>query len=404
VNSWLTPRHLAALAIAVLLHAMLLWWVSQADLQRMPRGEDAVIMEIVEVKPPPPEAEEPEETKPPEPESVEKTAPPLVKEALAALPPMPPPVEPAPIPPEPTVPPPPIIEFQDPGAGADAPRMNGKAGDSRMQAVVGVGPGTLMPSFGDLEGALDDKAVGPRSDAQRTEAVAKAFIEEELTKDAIELGLVDDYLRVLKNTLATAWRPARAELNDGGKKVGRIGFLQNAYSPNPAWGELWQTYFEMAEQYAKTGTKPRISRKKLNRLRELMRSRQRPFRFSTISEVQISQDAEGKLLHVDIALTSGHPRIDAGIKSAVARALQVMPHPPPALMTHGKSTKTRWRFRATWTMIPPTAWLQGAAWDIGPKGLEFDVPFQIKLKTKVALVDLDAARRGAATESPRGTP
>jgi hypothetical protein len=388
VRDWATTRHGIALVVAAALHAILLFWVSIADVEQTPRTRDAVALKIVDILPPQKRHVEME----PEPEAARPDpAPepprPLPRETPIAevVPPKGPDIETAP----PSV---------DVALESGGPRLAPGPADSKMSAVVGIGPRALTPNLGQLEGALDDQAVGPRSDGERTAAVAREFIEEELSRDAISLGLVDDYLRVLKDTITTAWRPARAQLNDGGKKVGRVGFMQNAYSPNPAWGELWQTYFDLAGQYARTGTKPRITKKKLERLRELMRSRQRPFRFSTISEIEIAQDAQGKLLHVDIALGSGHPLIDVGIKEAVARALRVMPNAPPLLMTHGKSTKSRWRFRATWTMIPPTAWLQGAGWDIGPKGLEFDVPFQIKLKTVVALVDLDAKKRGGAVQ------
>ena len=40
--------------------------------------------------------------------------------------------------------------------------------------------------------------------------------------------------------------------------------------------------------------------------------------------------------------------------------------------------------RATWTMVPPTAFLTGAAFDITPKGFTVDVPFdQLPTATRI---------------------
>ena len=50
----------------------------------------------------------------------------------------------------------------------------------------------------------------------------------------------------------------------------------------------------LAKQYA-NGVQPRLESQRLERLRELMRSRQGAFRVQAISEVKLTQDPSGKI-------------------------------------------------------------------------------------------------------------
>ena len=74
---------------------------------------------------------------------------------------------------------------------------------------------------------------------------------------------------------------------------------------------------------------------------------------------------------------------------SVMSATLVMPDKPPARFANGRAFRSHWRMRATWRMVPPTALMQGTSWDIGPRGVELDVPFQIKLSTNVMLLKVD---------------
>jgi hypothetical protein len=77
------------------------------------------------------------------------------------------------------------------------------------------------------------------------------------------------------------------------------------------------------------------------------------------------------------------------VRDAFMTAAQVMPDKPPARFANGRAFRSRWRLRATWKLIPPTALLSGSSWDLTPKGVELDVPFQIKLSTRVMLLKVD---------------
>ncbi len=262
------------------------------------------------------------------------------------------------------------------------------SGPSAIDQVLGTSSGPLALSRQGLEGALDLRADGPMRDSQAAAKKATRALQADLADDAVSAGLADDYFRELRTKIETSWLPATAQLNDGGQSTTQMGMMASVVQDTEAWGEMWKAYLDLAKQYA-NGVQPKIETARLERLRELMRSRRGAFRVQAISEIHVSQDATGKLLLMEFPMTSGHPGIDDGMREAIARAIDALPDPPPKRLSHGRSFSSWWRLRATWTMVPPTALLTGTSFDVTPKGFAVDVPFQIKLKTNVMLLRTD---------------
>jgi len=395
-------RATAAFVVAFVAHVVVALVTERASL-RVAREDDArLTVDIVTLPPlPPPPVEEP---------PIEE---PVVEEPPAEEPP-------AEKPPEKIEEPPPVVEASPPQAPVTderapeddtpppviatdtpaPPSENGAAIPEGMTSedllrrrpsgpmgkVLGTDP--FATKLSDIEKALDFKAEGPMSDKDRAAANAKRFIQDEMSQDTVVLGLVDDYFRELKNRMETAWQPAAKDLNDGGESTSRVGFTRDFAVNRAAWGEVLELYMDMAEQYGKA-EKVSVDRKRVERMRELFRSKRGNLRFHAISEVILTQAPDGAMLTVEFPISSGHPGIDEGIKEAFARAISVMPAPPPERLHHGRTFKSHWRLRATWRMIPPTALMTGAAFDVSAKGVDVDMPFQIKLTTHVMLTNVD---------------
>jgi len=260
-------------------------------------------------------------------------------------------------------------------------------GTGALDAVLGTG-GPLGVSRDGLAGALDIRTEGPAKDSTVAARKATRALQDDLADDAVSAGLADDYFRTLRWRVETSWQPAVNELNDGGERTTQMGMMKSLVDDRAAWGEMWLAYMDLAKQYA-NGNQPRLEAARMERLRELMRSRQGAFRVQAISEVKLTQDPTGKIQLLEFPLTSGHPGIDDGMRDAIAQAILAMPDPPPPRMHHGRSFSSWWRLRATWTMVPPTAFFSGSSFDITAKGFDVDVPFQIKLKTNVMLLRTD---------------
>lgn len=382
----------ASAVLAAVVHVGLALLVRSLEEQDLFADPGRVAVELVEVKPPPTPVE-PEP--PPEPE-------PIVEE-----PPRPEPVvEPEPTPaerervvePEPPAEPTPVPDVTPPSApapptpalppGSDSPVRVAPRAPSFMDRVLGTGDDPFGTGLKELEGGLEYKADGPMSDTERAEKLTRRMIEDELAADAVSAGLADDYFRALRSRVETAWKPAKKQLNDGGDAVTQRGFVEDLGQNPQAIGEIWETYLDVAQQYAR-GEKPSITKKRAERIRELFRSRKGNFRFHAITEVVVTQDENGHILTIEVPLSSGHPGFDEGVRDAFVAATQVMVEKPPPRLSNGRAFRSSWRLRATWIMVPPTAWLSGAGWDLTPDGVKVDVPFEVKLKTRVMLLGFD---------------
>ncbi len=294
---------------------------------------------------------------------------------------------------------PPTVDDSAPVTGSES-LMRLPKGDGRIGEILGTGK-PLSPRLATLERALDARSDGPMSDTQRAGRNAARHLQVDLADDAVSAGLADDYFRRLANHVDTSWRPAMKQLNDGGASVGQIGMMKSFVDDRAAWDELWLAYLDLAKLYAR-GQRPKLETARAARLRELMRSRKGMFRFHAISELVLTQGPDGKVLTIEMPLVSGHPGIDEGAKDAISTAVDAMPEAPSARVHHGRSFTSTWRMRATWTMVPPTALLTGAGFDITPKGIHIDIPFDIKLKTAVLLLRTDAHAQPSSAPSSAG--
>ncbi len=381
-------RGLAALLGALVVHGLVPLVVEHSDVRVLFPPHERVAITVVPPPPlPPPPAPEPLLPSP-EPRLPRDVPPPT------STPLVEPPADPMPAAPT-SASPPAGTPLPEP-----APRsvMRLPRGPSTMDRVLGAGD-PLAPSRASLERALDLQVDKPVSDKEAAGRAAVQALQADLADDAVSAGLADDYFRTLKGHVETQWHPEMAHLNDGGASTTQLGMMRGLVEDTAAWGEMWQAYMDLAKQYA-NGEQPRLEIARRERLRELMRSRKGAFRVHAISELKLTQDPEGKLLLLELPLPSGHPNIDEGMREAVVQALRAMVDPPPSRVHHGRSFSSWWRLRATWTMVPPTAFLTGAGFDMTPKGFTVDVPFEIKLTTNVILLRTDARTSINAEGSP----
>ncbi len=379
-------RELVSAAVAVALHLAVALHVAKRDVVRRfePVASERVTVDVVTPPPqpePPPSEPEPPESPTPTPRTPRSTAPTPVPEPVAPPPAVP--SEPPTKPPEPVAPP-----TEDVPSIMRLPTVPTPVTPSGIDNVLGLTRGPFAQSRASLEGALDLRVDGPMKDSDAAAKNASRALQSDLADDAVSVGLADDYFRTLRTGVERSWRPATAQLNDGGASTTQLGMTTSFVQDTAAWDEMWRAYMDLAKQYA-NGQPPRVEPSRMERMRELMRSRRGMFRVHAITELKLTQDVQGQIQLLEVTLPSGHPHIDEHIKDAIAEAIRAMPDPPPARLHHGRSFSSWWRLRATWTMTPPTAFLTGAAFDITSKGFTIDVPFEIKLKQNVMLLRTD---------------
>lgn len=371
------------MAAAVLVHAAVMLVVVDSDVKQrlVPAPEqrvDVALLQRAPVEPTPESVPEPTPVAVPPPARAGATSP---APAMPAVP-------------EPTTTPEAVAAADGPAVppapAPEAPEslLRQRGGPTGLDAVLGT-RGPLGASQAALEGALDLKVDGPVRDSIAAARTATRHLQEDLADDAVTAGLADDYFRELHQHITTAWQPAMKELNDGGASTTQLGMLSSFAADSSAWGEAWQAYLDLARQYA-NGVPPQLAPARVERLRELFRSRKGAFRVHAIAEVKLTLDPTGTIQLLEFTMPSGHTGIDQGIGAAIENALAAMPAPPPPRLHHGRSFSSHWRLRATWSMVPPTALFSGTSFDVTPKGFSVDVPFQIKLNTNVMLNRTDA--------------
>jgi hypothetical protein len=374
---------MVALLVALLLHAFLAVGIVRAPVRVFPSPTQQRVELVVLPTPPTPPTPPTQTTTP----SIPPTPPPLDKK-----PPRSPTVTPTaktttPTPTPPTNAPSPQSPASTPPNDNASSVMPTLPGTTSLGGVFG-GPGGLMPSLSTLERSLDGPSTGPRTDGQRAQQTAVQNLQRDFADDIVTSGLADDYFRLLRLQIERAWQPAKNDLNDGGASATQVGLSKAFATDMSAWNELWSAYLDVAKQYA-NGVQPQLEPARKARLIETMRSRKGMFRIQAISEFSLTLDPSGKIQLLQNTLGSGHPRIDAAMSDAIVNAARAMPDKPPSRITQGRSFTSSWRLRATWTMVPPTAFLSGAGFDITSKGVDIDIPFEIKLQTNVQLLRTD---------------
>ena len=136
-------------------------------------------------------------------------------------------------------------------------------------------------------------------------------------------------------------------------------------------------------------------------MRELWNAKRTGWDMNVIAEIAVQQDHDGRLTMFDFLLSTGHKGIDEGIREAMSSAITHLKNDPPEGLAHGQSFESRWRLRATWRMVPPTALLTGGSFNVTPKGIDMDIPFALHLNTAVELKSIKTASQARTMPATR---
>lgn len=390
-----------------------------------------------------------EQEPPPLPEPVPAPPPrPKLRERPTAPPDPSPAPEPAPVPdddvvflPVPRPAPPPLIPPpQIPPPMAPLPVKDLSGGGERgslLDRVMGQGaPSALGIDLPSLEGALDFRAPGPMSDKERGERAVTGYLKGALAQHDVRRGLADDYFRRFGKVIERQWRPQKGELNDGGKAVSQLGILQD-FLLNPArWGEYYKLYVVevMAPMMAAFGldhtlrhvpdpSAPTMAGQRelspdelQQKLLEELGTRKQALRFSASARLRVFHDDKGRVMAIEVLASSGHPRLDDGMRQALERAAAALSEDAPPGVAAGRPFTSEWLLDARWQMTPPrcyamqmgggppqpipedpiTTFQCAPKWDITRDGLEVERPFEVKLHTEARLLEVQPAPEGGA--------
>jgi hypothetical protein len=305
-------------------------------------------------------------------------------------------------------------------------------GLSSKRQTGGAGTLNLEPSPGQLLSALSGVGPkGPRSDAKRAEERTRGYLQGMLARADVQNGMADDYHRLLGQTLKRQWRPHGKELNRGGEEASRNRILLDFITNPTRWKEFFDLYvkeaFAIREgmrnpdfRHEVTTSADTVMGQQIARLNAELPTefdederggpRRQAFRYVVQARIKIQHDGHGEVQAVEILHSSGHPEIDRGIREAVKRSDVVFDVQTPARVADGGPFENTWLFKATWQVVPPICMgdlLSSAQnptarslevgcvkqFDITSKGIEVEMPFDVKLLTEVNLIESQPVRQ-----------
>lgn len=327
-----------ALLLSLGLHAGVWLWLESRPPpppESPPQRPLSATLRFVEVEVAPPPAPPPQ----PPPRPAPHPRPPAVTQA------------PRPPPPTPTPAPPPVAETPAPATRdsphADAPQAeNPGSGLSRLLPSTSgswaLGPGAAVP----------DAGVPP---PPTTEQRVTEMITQTVRRGKVDRGLVHPYFSELGKSLLKNWDAERAV-----SAKGLQGFLDETKGSSKEWMRGWT---QRAASYARTGSPldpdtpepteripggdPSIEARRL--LRRQMKEDMRATRRAT---VRVVQDAEGKLLSVELVTPSNDAQVDREALADIRAAAERLPPPPPEALQGRTRLESLWQLELVVSISP----------------------------------------------------
>jgi hypothetical protein len=284
-------------------------------------------------------------------------------------------------------------------------------------AVQGALPLALQPSSHVLEGALDEHAAGPETDNQRAKRLVDNDLRSALAAHDARIGLANDWFRTVGHAIERTWHPQARDLNDGGKQVEPLTLLAGTLGNPLRWNEASHAMLDDAvalqdgfrgnrtEKIADALTNHAGARAGgddvTGRVIKGAGTTHPVFGLQVGVELRITHDGSGAVTSIDIIHGSGQPRIDQALIDDVTRAI-ALESGNVSLAFHGKPFSSRWLLTARWAVTPPSCMATpddahgtgalpvfgcSTKFDVTSKGVEVDLPGQVKLKTEAVLLE-----------------
>jgi TonB family protein len=187
--------------------------------------------------------------------------------------------------------------------------------------------------------------------------VVSDLVAESVGRGKVERGLVHPYFGALGKSLLKQWDAERAVTSQG-----LSGFLEQSRGNGQVWTRIWS---ERAAAYGATGSalasdtpqqpnrRPSSGDPNLDARRELRKVMNEQFRATRRAVIRVVQDAQGRLVSVELVIPSNNAQVDREAVADVRAAAERLP-PPPAEALGGRATLTSlWQFELIISISPP---------------------------------------------------
>ena len=216
------------------------------------------------------------------------------------------------------------------------------------------------------------------------------MITEGVRRGKVDRGLVHPYFSELGKSLLKNWDAERSVSAKGLK-----GFLDESRGNSKDWMRGWT---ERAASYARTGSPldpdtpesterlpggdPTIEARRT--VRRQMKEQMRATRRAT---VRVVQDAEGKLLSVELVVPSNDAQVDREALADIRAAAERLPVPPPEALQGRTRLVSLWQMELIVSISPPVPTLN-IEFDAEMKPTDLRVPLDRRIYKRVRLLEV----------------
>jgi TonB family protein len=228
----------------------------------------------------------------------------------------------------------------------------------------------------------------------------------ELTKETIgrgkvDRGLVNPYYVTLGKALIKHWDADRSV-----SKKGLAGFQEQFVQNAKVFNEIWM---DKAAQYGATGaaidapvTNDSTSRRTsvttnniqgitgvdLESRKEVSRQMREQFKATRRATIRVVQDAQGKLVKVELLSPSNDSNVDREALADVRAAAEKLPPPPPEALEGRTELRSTWAFELVVSISPPVPTFT-FEFDEALGFIDARLPLDRRIYKKVRLVSVD---------------
>lgn len=200
-------------------------------------------------------------------------------------------------------------------------------------------------------------------DAPKASDLMKGITKETLGKGRVDRGLVHPYYSQLGKSLLKNWDAERVA-----REGGLSGFFDQGKENMQEYNKIW---LEKAAQYGSSGNplgdttlsnnRRAVANERIQGLngadleqrKEMSKAMKEQFKSTKRAVIRVVQNAQGKLLKVELVQPSKDEQVDQQALQDVKAAAEKLP-PPPAEALDGKETlSSLWSFELVVSISPP---------------------------------------------------
>ncbi len=217
-----------------------------------------------------------------------------------------------------------------------------------------------------FDAGVDDEPTPGLHAPRVSEDLVGDLAKETIGRGRVDRGLVHPYYSQLGKALMKNWDADRV-LAQGGLKAYGQQLGENFKLSNQVWLNRAEAYGKSGNPLGPTSADAPVNNRvapmndrigglpapDLAARQELARQNREIYKATRRATIRVVQDAQGKLLKVELVDPSNDPTVDREAVKDVRAAAEKLPTPPPEVTEHRTTISSLWSFELIISISPP---------------------------------------------------